>query len=404
MNKRDREQLRASISRDLIQGQGQNSATRNLLKQYAPLEGIVTPPGSRNSAHSDPPQPVEKSMAPAATAARDDDPAWHGATVAQHATPVPGATLAQYAMVKGELRVPNTINFSLFPTLDPFAKAVYYQLFLLSHGFRRDTCLVGLAKLAKSVLMSQRKVQNTITYLEKRGLIKRLESCLGGQLRGNLYQVLVPAACVAPDATVAQGATLARNAAVAPQTTVESDATLAHGANNKEKLDDDLEKIKSSSKAESAIAAANGEPKNHTTAAAPPEKQPTACGDRARVRAAYEKATGNRWSKSDTEAYQASRVYEIPVSKIISVLETVPGRTPAKINSFNYFVKEITSEPDPRNRAWRKKKLQNIVGRIRDNSIGAGGHSAVDFLEDVKCACAHENVLFDDDLYNELVG
>ncbi len=76
--------------------------------------------------------------------------------------------------------MPNTINFSLFPTLNPFAKAVYYQLFLLSHGFRRDTCVVGLAKLAKLVLMSQRKVQDTITYLETRGLIKRLRAVLGG--------------------------------------------------------------------------------------------------------------------------------------------------------------------------------------------------------------------------------
>ncbi len=71
--------------------------------------------------------------------------------------------------------MPNTINFSLFPTLDPFAKAVYYQLFLLSHGFKRDTCIVGLSKLAKSVLMSQRKVQDTVACLEKRGLIKRLD-------------------------------------------------------------------------------------------------------------------------------------------------------------------------------------------------------------------------------------
>ncbi len=342
-------------------------------------------------------------MAPRATVARDDDPAWHGATVARHATAAPGATLAQYAVVKGELRVPNTINFSIFPTLDPFAKAVYYQLFLLSHGFRRDTCLVGLAKLAKSVLMSQRKVQNTITYLEKRGLIKRLESRLGGQSRGNLYQVLVPAACVAPDATAAQEATLARNADVAPPATVESDATLAHGANNKEKLDDDL-KRKSSSKGTLAIASSSGTTRTHMGAAAPPEKQPAACGDLAIVRFAYERATGNKWSKSDTETYQTNKLYEIPVSKIVSVLEAVPGRTPTKINSFNYFVKEIMAVPDSRNRAWRKKKLQKIVSRIRENCVGADRHSAIDFLEDVKCACAHENVLFDDDIYNELVG
>ena len=101
-------------------------------------------------------------------------------------------------MVKGELRVPNTINFSLFPTLDPFAKAVYYQLFLLSHGFRRDTCVIGLAKLAKSVLMSQRKVQDTIAYLEKRGLIRRLRAILGGPSKGNVYQVPLPSADTAP--------------------------------------------------------------------------------------------------------------------------------------------------------------------------------------------------------------
>jgi hypothetical protein len=55
--------------------------------------------------------------------------------------------------------MPNTINFSLFPTLDPFAKAVYYQLFLLSHGFKRDRCIIGLAKLATMVIMSLRKVR-----------------------------------------------------------------------------------------------------------------------------------------------------------------------------------------------------------------------------------------------------
>ena len=179
MNKRDMQQLKASIAKDLIQGQGDNSATRDLLKQYVPLNGIVSKP-EPDIRHE---MPVENCLAPRATVAQNDIPAWHGATVAPHATLAPHATVARYARVKGELRVPNTINFSLFPTLDPFAKAVYYQLFLLSHGFRRDTCLVSLPTLAKSVLMSQRKVQNTITYLESRGLVKRIGSKLGGEKR-----------------------------------------------------------------------------------------------------------------------------------------------------------------------------------------------------------------------------
>jgi len=179
MNKRDREQLRASIAKDLVQGQGEHSATKELLRQYAPLEGIISTPAK-----------VEKSPAPHAAVAQKGASAWHGATEAVDTTVAVEATMEEYAVVKGELRVPNTINYSVFPTLDPFAKAVYYQLFLLSHGFKRDTCVVGLAKLSKSVLMSQRKVQNTVSYLERRGLIKRLRAILGGPSKGNVYRVL----------------------------------------------------------------------------------------------------------------------------------------------------------------------------------------------------------------------
>src|SRR6266581_1784158 len=197
MKKRDREQLRASIAKDLIQGQGAHSPTKDLLRQYAPLEGVITTPNvSPQPGHA---LPVENSLAPGATVAQKYNSPWHGATVAPAATVASGATVERYAMVKGELRVPNTINFSIFPTLNPFAKAVYYQLFLLSHGFRRDTCVVGLAKLAKLVLMSQRKVQDTITYLEKRGLIKRLGANLGGPSKGSIYQVPLPAAGPAHD-------------------------------------------------------------------------------------------------------------------------------------------------------------------------------------------------------------
>ncbi len=47
MNKRDRQQLKASIAKDLVQGQGEHSPTKELLRQYAPLEGVMTTPRSR---------------------------------------------------------------------------------------------------------------------------------------------------------------------------------------------------------------------------------------------------------------------------------------------------------------------------------------------------------------------
>ena len=75
MKKTDREQLRASIAKDLVQGQGAHSPTKELLRQYAPLEGVITTPGPAVSPPPGRPAPVENSIAPRATAARDEAPA-----------------------------------------------------------------------------------------------------------------------------------------------------------------------------------------------------------------------------------------------------------------------------------------------------------------------------------------
>jgi hypothetical protein len=391
MNKRDREQLRASIARDLVEGQGEHSPTKELLRQYAPLDGVVTKPSNTT--------PVEKSLASHATVALGRPSPWHDATEAQAATASPDARVERYAVVKGELRIPNTVNYSLFPTLDPFAKAVYFQLFLLSHGFKRDTCIVGLSKLSKSVLMSQRKVQDTINYLERRGLIKRLRAILGGPAKGNVYQVMVPAAETASDTTVAEDATIDGDATTAPDAAVARPSAAAQFATNKD--DDDL-KNKSSSKGREFQTDRNSV-ENHRGAAAPREKE-TAEQHFRLVRGAYEKATGNRWNQSDSEAYEQNSIGNFPAAKVVSVIEAVAQRTPTKVNSFKYFVKEITAASDPRNRAWQKKRLEKIVHRIRENSLGDPNFSEADFVEDVKCACAREGIMFENDLFNELVS
>jgi hypothetical protein len=276
----------------------------------------------------------------------------------------------------------------------------------LSHGFKKDTCLINLPTLARLVLMSQRKVQNTIIYLESRGLIKRIGSRLGGEKRGNYYQVLIPedvppsnpnippedcdeneTDCMASDATLAPRACPAPHATVAQGATIEND-------------DDDLKNKSSSSKGErTEIGSMPVE--NHTCAAVPREKE---TADFLLVREAYEKATGNRWNQSDSEAYEQNRIGGVPAAQIVSVLDAVVRRTPTKINSFKYFVREIATPPDPRNRAWQKKRLEKIVHKIRDISVGRGGYLMADFVEDVKRSCAREGVVFENDLFNELVS
>ena len=102
-------------------------------------------------------------------------------------------------------------------------------------------------------------------------------------------------------------------------------------------------------------------------------------------------------------AYEENGIGTRAIAKTLSVLETVSRRTPMKINSFRYFVQEILATPDPRNLAWQKKQLEGIMDRIRYRDIGRADCSSVEFLEDVKCACAREGIIFNDDFYNELV-
>jgi len=77
MNKKDREQLRASIARDLVQGQGEHSPTKELLKQYALLEGIVNRQAAEISPQPGRSAPVENSMALHATVAPTQHSPWH---------------------------------------------------------------------------------------------------------------------------------------------------------------------------------------------------------------------------------------------------------------------------------------------------------------------------------------
>jgi hypothetical protein len=78
--------------------------------------------------------------------------------------------------------------------------------------------------------------------------------------------------------------------------------------------------------------------------------------------------------------------------------------TPTRINRFKYFVREIVASPASRNRAWHKKRLKKIVSTVSDISVGSADFSLADFVEDVKCRCAREDSVFDNDIFNELVG
>ncbi len=76
---------------------------------------------------------------------------------------------------------------------------------------------------------------------------------------------------------------------------------------------------------------------------------------------------GTGWRKSDSEAYNENGLQKVSAAKIISALEAVARRTPAKINSFNYFVKEVVTPeirataPGRRNSSRRSSGGSGIV-------------------------------------------
>src|SRR5439155_21818755 len=127
---------------------------------------------------------------------------------------------------------------------------------------------------------------------------------LGGPSKGSVYQVPLPVTDTAPGATVAESAKVVGDATVAPPATVAPETTVARDATNKYDDDDDI-KIKSSSKGQKF--ATDGDPvenlENHSCAAEPRERQENTDRHFALVRTAYERTTGNRWKKSDSEAY-----------------------------------------------------------------------------------------------------
>src|SRR6266516_4604723 len=159
--------------------------------------------------------------------------------------------------------------------------------------------------------MLLRKVQDTVAYLEKRGLIKRLGANLGGPSKGSIYKDPLPDAGLAHDASETENSGQVGDATV---------------------KDDDYFKKQSSSKGWKL--ATDGDPveisEDHSRAAEPRERQENADRHLALDRAAYERVTGNRWSKSDSEAYNENGITKLPADKIISAMETVTQRTSAK--------------------------------------------------------------------------
>jgi hypothetical protein len=312
-------------------------------------------------------------------------------------------SMANLTTVKGTLHVPNTIMDVLLPALEPAAALLYLRLYRLSHGYRNDSCVVGLQKLATATHTSQKTIQRAIDYLEKRRLIVREGANLGGRTRGLQFRVRLPG-------------NLANLTTVAKTTTPDKVAkmtTLVNLASNK---DDDLlntnhhqsreapsfPQLPTTEPQEARVARRENDPLlDRSKAGLGSVKQP--CFDHlTQTITAYTTLTKNPWLQTDTVSYLQHHIDQVPIEKVKTVIQTVFERAECRINSFAYFVKEVLAINDQRTLGGRRKALAGIIRQVRENHMGLSSYGMADLVFDVKSACAREGVMFDNDLFNEL--
>jgi len=270
--------------------------------------------------------------------------------------------------VKGNLSLPNTIVDSLLPQLEPFEQLIYLRLFRLSHGFRKDTCIVGMERLATTCNISLSTTIRNVKSLEQKGLIRRLEAKLGGkmtEIRGNIFWVFNPSVSQTPPISQTPYFT---EKAPSLQTPIKDNDH-----------DDYLNKD-------------HHQPSTHNLS-----------DHQKRVMMIYQEVTGNLWSKADHTNYE--KIKHIPIEKIEVALKLANDRATNRPNSFAFFIKEILASANPKtqSRTTRKKAMARIVERVRNGCVGSN-ISPSEFVHKVKEACLREDVAFDNDLLDEVMG
>jgi DNA-binding Lrp family transcriptional regulator len=346
--------LSQNLSRAISPSTSKQNATTRILEQFEPLP-ILRPPG-----------------APVTPPTR---PKLDNEDTGANSTPVSAGTVSKLAPVSktqgsaeprrsGYLRVPNEILDQVLPALDPSEAVVFLRLYRLSVGFNQPTCTVGLAGLIRACNLSENTCRRALRRLTELGITRQLEVVNTKEVKGTTYQIetgvnLRPVSNLnrsQPDTGVT----------VTPNTVDESDDS-------------------------------KNDSHHHSPASA--DDDPAHLKE---IKNTYSELTGNPWLHSDTEAYTQNPIATVPITRAIEIMQGVKQRCGGRINSFNYFVKEIVKGSDPGNRQFQRRALAKIMKRVRDLHMGAHNYGIADLVYDVKEACVREGVIFDNDMFNSL--
>jgi hypothetical protein len=252
---------------------------------------------------------------------------------------------------------PNWIDDEIMPTLHLSEQVLLRRLFRLSYGFNKQiTDPISIPKLAEKCNLSDKGVKLAIKALEERGLIIAHRDFSGNPLGGNRYEVFTQVMSI-------------------PET--KSPGEKLPGEISASIKDHDHEDLK-----------------NHDHDQTAHERE---------TRMIYQTITGNNWKKADQVAYE--KIKHIPVEIIEQGIRITLTRASTRPGSLAYFVKEILviANPAPAQRGVNKRALSEIVARVRELNVGRS-LTIGELAEEVKRACARQGVLFDSDLFQEIIG
>ncbi len=128
--------------------------------------------------------------------------------------------IASLPHVKGYTKFYNQLTDYLYPQLDPAEQAIHLQLFRLSWGNSKSTCIIGLQRLAERSGMKKTAAQDAVNRLVKKGLIKKLRMVIGkGHLQGIEYYVR-------PTSSMPDFGRLSENSSLPDNTTIKENKNL----------------------------------------------------------------------------------------------------------------------------------------------------------------------------------
>jgi hypothetical protein len=265
-------------------------------------------------------------------------------------------------------RIPQVVFDEILPQLPPMAQMPYLQLLRLTLGFQRANCHISLESWASRCNQSLASIKRQAGFLQQRGLLLKENVIYGGVARGSYYRPVIP------------------------------------GVLNDDRIEG--EGIRSSrlqgSRLSSSQLGARQLKKDYMKRDHEDHEKETDHHQK-RVMTIYEELTGNRVTGADLQAY--GKIAHLDPETVEMQMRQVYERSLEPIGSFAYFAKAVLKamEDNQRTRAAQKRSLERIITRIRQNRTGSRATLA-DLIEDIKRACARDNVTYNNDLVNEILG